>query len=114
MTNEGSQDEKIKSVSAGVFESDVDELNNLSSETEFSRSMLVRFAVRDFVQRFKSGKIELEADSERSLVNVKPSAQTAAETPPKKGKKPIGRGKSKKRQAQAKSGKGNKKKKGKK
>ena len=111
MTTGDSQEEKIKSVSAGVFETDVDALNNLSSETEFSRSMLVRFAVRDFVQRLKSGKIKLEADSERSLVNVKSSA---AKAPPKKGKKPAGRGKGKKRQVRAKSGKKDKKKKGKK
>jgi hypothetical protein len=108
MTNEGPQEEKLKSVSAGVFESDVDALNNLSSETEFSRSMLVRFAVRDFVQRFKSGKIELEAEDERSLKNIKTKAAAA---PPKKAKKPAGRAKGKKRQVQAKSGKGNKKKK---
>ncbi len=108
MNMDDSQEEKLKSVSAGVFESDVDALNNLSSETEYSRSMLVRFAVRDFVQRFKSGKIELEADSERSLKNIKSEAAAA---PPKKGKKPAGRAKGKKRQAQAKSGKGNKKKK---
>ena len=76
--------------------------------------MLVRFAVRDVVKRFKTGDIELEAETERSLINVKSSSLEVTEKQPKKAKKPAAKGKKKKRQAQAKSGKGSKGKKGKK
>ena len=58
----GPETEKIKSITAGLFESDYDTLQNVAGELAVSRSMVVRSAVQNFFRRHRAGEIGLAAE----------------------------------------------------
>ncbi len=97
----GSETEKIKSITAGLFESDYDSLQSVAGELSVSRSMVVRSAVQNFFRRHRAGEISLAAE-EGALV-IQPKAQVTASVPAaktskkKKGKLTPKKGKKKKK-----------------
>ena len=103
---------KIKSISAGLYGPDVATLDSMAAELEVSRSVLVRFAVSDFLQRHQSGVIKLLAESNTSVTAVESAVTktkpTAGEV--KMAKKAKGKGKGKGKDKKGKKGKKKKKK----
>ena len=95
----GSETKKIKSITAGLFESDYNALQNLTEEMSLSRSLVVRTAMQNFLQRHQSGEISLEAEGGalQILSNVQRAASKPAAKTSGKKKKSAGAKKAKKK-----------------
>jgi hypothetical protein len=93
--------EKIKSITAGLFESDYNLLQSVAGDLSVSRSMVVRSAVQNLFRQHRAGEISLAVE-EGALV-IQPKAQVATSAPAaktskkKKGKSASKKGKKKKK-----------------
>jgi hypothetical protein len=102
---------RIVRVSAGLFEADVNALNELSSSLELPRAVLLREAVGDFVRRIQQDELTLAVGPDGDLQatpagdgSQKPGPEKSTREKPKarktrqkpKRKKPKGKKKKKK------------------
>ncbi len=78
--------EKIKGISAGLFESDYNTLQALADRMSLPRSLVVRFAIQNFLQRHQAGEISLKAE-EGALVIQQDSQEAPGKPGPKASKK---------------------------
>jgi metal-responsive CopG/Arc/MetJ family transcriptional regulator len=99
--------EKIKSITAGLFESDYTTLQNLMEEMSLSRSQVVRTAIRNFLRRHQAGEISLKAEGGTLTIlsNAPASASKPAAKTSRKKKKAAGTKKDKKKKKRSKSAK---------